>query len=119
MGRGLAQRRYASSVAKERARRVVRRWWSGAEPTAEAVGKVAVTPHPCSCRGCANDRRVEKGHKRLTFQERRARDPREAVANLDAEAWQCKTCSAPAEPNGHHCMACRMYWDDAREWSDN
>ncbi len=72
MGRGLAHRRHALAAAKDRARVIVRRWWSGADPTPDAIGRVAVTPHPCSCRGCANERRVAKGHKRLTWQERRA-----------------------------------------------
>jgi hypothetical protein len=36
------------------------------------VGRMANTPHPCSCRCCGNPRRHEKGKASLTIQEIRS-----------------------------------------------
>jgi uncharacterized protein (DUF1800 family) len=122
MGRGLAERRKEMDDAKARARQIVKaRRFRGdvSPPDPVAVGITAVTPHPCSCRGCANERRVEKGHKRLTMQERKTRDARDEVAALDAEAWQCKTCTAPAEPDKKYCRYCESYWNDVSEFSNS
>lgn len=48
--------------------------------------------------------------------ERRIRD---AEQQVEDERWQCRTCADPAEESGEHCLACRMYWEDARgEYED-
>lgn len=45
-----------------------------------------------------------------------------ALDQMEAEDWQCKTCSAPKQENDEHfCQSCRAYWDEppADEYSDN
>jgi len=42
----------------------------------------------------------------------RAREVADAEQQVIDESWQCRTCDAPAEVGGAHCMTCRMYWDD-------
>jgi len=31
---------------------------------------------------------------------------------LEDRALTCKTCDAPSEEGGTHCMPCRTYWED-------
>lgn len=42
----------------------------------------------------------------------RAREIRDAEQQCEDEAWQCRTCSAPAQEDGPFCRQCEMYWDD-------
>lgn len=45
----------------------------------------------------------------------RQREVREAEQQALDEAWQCKTCSAPANDDATrdgYCRGCAMYWDD-------
>lgn len=71
------ERRHRAERTKARVRRyfVCLDYTKGGErPTTDParIGAMARTPHPCSCRGCGNRRRAEKGVARLTRQERRA-----------------------------------------------
>lgn len=35
-----------------------------------------------------------------------------ALDEVEASAWQCKTCTAPAEEDSRYCHHCRAYWND-------
>lgn len=65
-----ALRRHHVERKKAKAVTILLRWgWSRASQTPASLGKVASTPHPCSCMGCGNPRR-HLGE--LTMQECRA-----------------------------------------------
>lgn len=53
-----AERRAQSDRAKARARRQLA-IWRQSSPDGTAVGRVARTRKPCSCRGCGNQRQWE------------------------------------------------------------
>lgn len=40
---------------------------------------------------------------------------REAEDQVEAERWQCKSCTAPADEDDSFCISCRMYWNDVRD----
>lgn len=42
----------------------------------------------------------------------RARDVADANQQVEDEAWQCSTCSQPAQEDSAYCLSCQMYWDD-------
>lgn len=39
-------------------------------PDAKRIGKTATTPHPCSCRGCANNPEPDMRERRAAIAER-------------------------------------------------
>ena len=74
MGKGRDRRIADELRVKGKARRILR-GRSGGEALAKDgkyVGRMAHTPHPCSCLCCGNPRRKGKGCGALTMQERRA-----------------------------------------------
>ena len=70
------QRIFAELKKKEKCRRIIREVWK--KPTLASntkfIGRMAHTPHPCSCLGCGNPRRKSKGKEIITLQERKADD---------------------------------------------
>jgi hypothetical protein len=67
------QRIFAERKKKAKCRRIIREVWQ--EPTlagdSKFIGRMAHTPHPCSCLGCGNPRRKSKGKETITLQERK------------------------------------------------
>lgn len=58
-----SQRRHLAGLAKDRARRHIKLSWGDRSKELaddpKFVGRCARTPHPCSCLGCGNQRRIE------------------------------------------------------------
>lgn len=42
----------------------------------------------------------------------REREVKDAIQQCEDEAWQCKTCSQPAQEQSVYCRPCEMYWQD-------
>ena len=69
MSRG--NRLHIEKCIKERIKKRIKETWhdSTIAEDKKIIGKIAHTPHGCSCRCCGNPRRMEKGIARLTMQE--------------------------------------------------
>lgn len=39
----------------------------------------------------------------------------EAHAQVEAERFECLTCSGVAQEHSDYCLSCEMYWSDVRE----
>lgn len=75
MSRG--ERRAAVARKKAKMKRIIKETWyppsrSSCLKSKKFIGKMAATPHPCSCLCCGNPRRHYKGKGKLTMQELRA-----------------------------------------------
>lgn len=71
---GRDRRRQDEQRKKGRVKKMIRDTWFRSSDLADDkrfVGKMASTPHPCSCSMCCNPRRNSKGRGRLTLQEKR------------------------------------------------
>lgn len=72
---GKDRRRNDESRMKSKVKKIFKHVW-GMRDLAEdekEVGKKATTPQGCSCRGCGNPRKYEKGDEALTMQERKSK----------------------------------------------
>jgi hypothetical protein len=79
MSTGRDRRRSDERRAKTRARKIVKSWLGGdCADNPRMIGKVAHTPHSCSCYMCGNPRRHRKGSGRLTIQEQKVVDTEDA-----------------------------------------
>ena len=82
-----AERRQAEQRKKAKIKRIIKETWyvptlplnpifnnsvrKDLTKDEKFIGRMAATPHPCSCRGCGNPRKQSKGKERMTMQERR------------------------------------------------
>lgn len=44
----------------------------------------------------------------------KADDIRAATHQVEAERFQCITCSGVAQEHSDYCVSCEVYWDDVR-----
>jgi hypothetical protein len=86
-----AERRQAERRKKAKIKRMVKETWyppvvnsifnrgkNDLTKNEKFVGRMAATPHSCSCRCCGNPRKHEKGRGRLTMQEIRELEKEDA-----------------------------------------
>jgi len=64
---------------KKKITKMVKETWCKAGDTGELlspknIGRMAHTPHSCSCRCCGNPRKYEKGVSKLTKQEQKQKE---------------------------------------------
>ena len=71
---GKDRRRNDEKRIKNKVKKILKNTWGDKDRAEDekVVGKMAHTPHGCSCRLCGNPRKHEKGETALTMQERRA-----------------------------------------------